>query len=646
MLEYQQLDLSGSDFRLVRLQKDSGIMIECELIHTTLDDNVIPYEAVSYTWGTLDRTRNIFIDGDMLHVTSNLSRLLRDLRSCDIDRYLWIDAICINQDDDLERGHQVQRMKHIYRGAERVLFYLCPKTEIASVLMESLAQLQERVAGVRWEAHDTRWDAAWQEVQERLRGQYENLEFEQREGLGYLLRRSFFRRVWILQEVANSRRASVLCGTDSVPAHLFAISPRLMNITTDPHVQAVLHLMPGSFGRTTRSFPGRSLLALLKQFGGSEASDERDRIYALLGLCEVTNKATVLTPDYTASINTVLERTLSYIFGSVFPDFLQSAENVDELIYHLNRPCGEVIPLLLVSNHRVEWVFDYIGSVNTPIEIPEYLAIDVLRYLVQSLWPPTHVLNHYFTRLGMKLNIPHGIVSSVLEVKWSADILKLLLQYGRKVQIYARPSFIIETRRTELLKFLVRPCKADVAIRVTMKGLWVVLLLVPDDGLERLISLLDGVRTRTKTAIIHLRQAASESPGAFRSSDATMLLWRLASNRRNGHPNNSTLINGRDCLVPKRRLSLDDDRMAVGPKGMKEVTTSILRHHLSKRLINMNPHLDYAIPECGHLKRVSSAAIARYETKLIVVDIGYCGIGLCSNYPAALQVSITQVMGV
>ncbi|KAI0182516.1 heterokaryon incompatibility protein-domain-containing protein, partial [Xylaria flabelliformis] len=314
MFEYRRLDLRGSGFRLVRLQKGDGVMIECELIHTTLDDNVIPYEGVSYTWGTLKRERHVYVRGEILPVTSNLWQVLHDLRRSDVDRYLWVDGVCINQDDNLERGHQVQQMKHIYQRADRGIFYLSPCTTITEVIMRSLTLLQKQVAGSRWAPNDERWNAAWQTVQAGLRSQYDNLEARQTEGLAYLLLSPFFRRVWILQEVASVRRASIFCGTCSVLAHIFAIVARIENATTNAHILAVIDLMQKSLDNTLNRLQGKSIASLLVQFRESESSDERDRIYALLGLCEAGENAGALTPDYTNSLEEVVQRTLRYIY--------------------------------------------------------------------------------------------------------------------------------------------------------------------------------------------------------------------------------------------------------------------------------------------------------------------------------------------
>src|SRR5882724_7888649 len=65
------------------------------------------YEGLSYTWGVVELTSTITCDGSLMPVTQNLYDALRYLRQPDRERIMWIDAICINQKNDLERTQQV-----------------------------------------------------------------------------------------------------------------------------------------------------------------------------------------------------------------------------------------------------------------------------------------------------------------------------------------------------------------------------------------------------------------------------------------------------------------------------------------------------------------------------------------------------------
>lgn len=87
VFKYEPIDLEGPAFRLLRLFKGTGgDDIECELFQAWLqDNNTIPYEALSYTWGSTEMTEYIKIDGRTLNITKNLYFALRYLRSQDTD---------------------------------------------------------------------------------------------------------------------------------------------------------------------------------------------------------------------------------------------------------------------------------------------------------------------------------------------------------------------------------------------------------------------------------------------------------------------------------------------------------------------------------------------------------------------------------
>ncbi|KAI0454371.1 heterokaryon incompatibility protein-domain-containing protein [Xylaria acuta] len=313
--EYQQIDLESSAFRLVRLFKGAKHEeIECELIHTTLDENVIPYEAVSYTWGTLVKRSSIKVQGRDFKVTSNLWNLLGDLRHAKTDRYLWIDAISINQTNDLERGHQIRRMQGIYSGAESVLFYLGETTENISRLMDSLSLFRLHISGGHWAPGDERCKTAWRRAQFDLRVRYgNNTDSTQRWGLRELLKRPWFRRVWVLQEVANARTASVCCGAYCIPVRIFAISPILLEVNLDSHSSAVFRLMPTYIGKTLRKPRDGALFPILVDYCRSEASDPRDKIFALLGLCREQAIWEDIAPNYAETESAIIRATIRHM---------------------------------------------------------------------------------------------------------------------------------------------------------------------------------------------------------------------------------------------------------------------------------------------------------------------------------------------
>ena len=79
------------------------------------------YEALSYTWGDPKITKPVICSGKKIEITANLHSALYHLRYPDRQRILWVDALCINQEDDNDKETQVQRMGRIYSKAQRVL---------------------------------------------------------------------------------------------------------------------------------------------------------------------------------------------------------------------------------------------------------------------------------------------------------------------------------------------------------------------------------------------------------------------------------------------------------------------------------------------------------------------------------------------
>jgi hypothetical protein len=98
-------------------------------------DNISPtapglhYTAVSYTWGSIQGKQRIMINNSSVLVSPNLFKALADIgkhyrKQGHAGVLLWIDQICINQDDDDEKSIQVKSMSDIYRNAETVLVWL------------------------------------------------------------------------------------------------------------------------------------------------------------------------------------------------------------------------------------------------------------------------------------------------------------------------------------------------------------------------------------------------------------------------------------------------------------------------------------------------------------------------------------------
>jgi hypothetical protein len=142
--EYQYLPLQkhSRDIRVISLL--SGRWeddIHCSIRAISLNHKA-DYRALSYVWGDSAIMKPIFIDKLKVQVTPNLESALRHLREPDKPLTLWIDGLCINQKDDLEKSHQVAMMGEIYRKCSACRIWLGCKLA-ASITHPAAIQQQD-----------------------------------------------------------------------------------------------------------------------------------------------------------------------------------------------------------------------------------------------------------------------------------------------------------------------------------------------------------------------------------------------------------------------------------------------------------------------------------------------------------------------
>jgi len=84
----------------------------------------VPYETISYAWDDAMQRESVLLSGQPLDVPRSTCDALRAVSKDGEVRVVWIDAICINQEDLDERAHQLGVMSHIYQSGQRDLFYI------------------------------------------------------------------------------------------------------------------------------------------------------------------------------------------------------------------------------------------------------------------------------------------------------------------------------------------------------------------------------------------------------------------------------------------------------------------------------------------------------------------------------------------
>jgi hypothetical protein len=317
---YTPLEATDDSIRLLHIQKGCGTDdIVCQLWESYPDqERGVEYKALSYTWGGSMHTPapglpKVLVDGCEIDITENLHSALRHIRRQDRDVTLWVDAICINQQDPGEKGHQVRHMGDVYAGAEEVLVWLGPSTTKIDALLESISWIDARATEAQAVGRQDDWRGLCHRfMNHRPPGIGLEDPSELRQAVEELLRRPWFTRVWVLQEVAKARIARILCGSSSCPARTFALMPSILGLDVHGGTRAVLDIMPRLRKHTWWS-SNRQLHVLLQRFAHSDALLIRDKIYALLGMSTDACDPDVFYPSYEKPDEEVFRDTASFL---------------------------------------------------------------------------------------------------------------------------------------------------------------------------------------------------------------------------------------------------------------------------------------------------------------------------------------------
>jgi hypothetical protein len=99
------------------------------------------YKALSYTWGEANVKSVISVNGKKLTITESLATALYHIRPKSESLKIWIDQICINQEDLQEKTDQVRCMDRVYRNSDEALIWLGPAEGGSEAFMAVLNKL-------------------------------------------------------------------------------------------------------------------------------------------------------------------------------------------------------------------------------------------------------------------------------------------------------------------------------------------------------------------------------------------------------------------------------------------------------------------------------------------------------------------------
>ena len=250
---YQPLDPSKSQIRLLQIHRIHGPKPHQDKITYTLSTVSLhdkpKFTALSYVWGNPKITKPITVNNHTVDVTTNLAAGLRCLvkqlaggKDTLCSFQLWIDAICVNQEDVTERNHQVKLMRDVYSSAEHVFAWLGipKKQEARKSLSRGLGVINTVYEAIKDLSYDEFSDLSWAPRcpfltrgslpysstvygiggwNARVAGGAVSCVEKNWLAVDELLRLPYWRRVWIVQETAFARSLVLFCETGILHAH-------------------------------------------------------------------------------------------------------------------------------------------------------------------------------------------------------------------------------------------------------------------------------------------------------------------------------------------------------------------------------------------------------------------------------------------
>ncbi|KAB8201034.1 heterokaryon incompatibility protein-domain-containing protein [Aspergillus parasiticus] len=316
---YQALVQNTREIRLVSVTDGSLTTENPDLINCRYQvfelDKAPPYHALSYTWGDPTFPATILLNGVEIQVTRNLHFALKRLQRLHDVQYIWIDAICIDQSNILEKNYQVPLMGQIYSGACFVLVCLGDEADDSALAMDTFADwARAKSKVVEIYRSSPRPYIRYEFFSELLKQMDDPFALRKQTSLQKLCSRPYWKRLWILQEIQRAKEVRIYCGPGTKYVNWRTICQMLGHLiwlfdserfTSPEHdmsvVEAANNLYYNIYSRL------RNVLMLSQEIhldldtlyrltDGSLASNPLDRIYGFINLA--SQQPLNLVPDY------------------------------------------------------------------------------------------------------------------------------------------------------------------------------------------------------------------------------------------------------------------------------------------------------------------------------------------------------------
>ncbi|KAF7188203.1 Heterokaryon incompatibility protein 6, OR allele [Pseudocercospora fuligena] len=207
---------------------------------------MVPYLAISYTWGEAEPPLTVFVNGESRKVRRNCHYALWQARLHYADSFIWIDSVCIDQESLSEKSQQVAIMGAIYGQAVKVLACIGPEADDSDYMLGFSDRFTNEDLDASGNNTITSEAPLPKALMQGLEATKSPAEFQRfLNGSQNFIGRTYWSRVWILQELMMARSRRILCGEHDVPFALMSNMDILANTDGiecfNPRFQQAVH---------------------------------------------------------------------------------------------------------------------------------------------------------------------------------------------------------------------------------------------------------------------------------------------------------------------------------------------------------------------------------------------------------------------
>ena len=193
------------------------------------------YAAISYTWHDdpeteTELTESIFCGKSRISISQNLSNLLKRLRHISETRRIWVDQLCIDQNNAAEKAQQIPLMGAIYRQASSVIFWVGEETSDTALAFELAGKLEQCLHDVVTNGEERPTPDSILNANELAKRNLPSLASGSWWPLLCLFSRPVFSRLWIVQEVALASNITLRCGSYTAPFSTFGSAAAFLQL--------------------------------------------------------------------------------------------------------------------------------------------------------------------------------------------------------------------------------------------------------------------------------------------------------------------------------------------------------------------------------------------------------------------------------